>query len=320
MRPLHAHPAPSAVLPLLSSTTRFPKPDWPAIEAELRPGEYTFAELDEFWTQRARTWVTLLRDAFGPGYRGYESAHFWLISNQPEATCRRLITWAEETRTKVNKLLGDAAGHDQLYGKCPILVVPDLDVYYDYYSGYLPDGEHGASSGVYLNHGYGHFLFSYLNLGEAEAVLAHELAHSLVSHLSLPLWVNEGVAQLCETWATRRDGTRYDEIKETIETYWTAETIQDFWTGRGFHRPDEGQMHSYHLALVLVRKLTGDLPRFRSFLREVEASDNGTVALQKFFNTTPAAMVADYLGDGDWAPAWISKNEAPLPKSSLLNM
>jgi hypothetical protein len=162
------------VLPLLTSNSRFPKPDWPAIEAQLESRENAFTELNEFWTQRARTWFTQLRDAFGAGDRGYESANFWLISNQPEATCRRLITWAEETRTKVNKLLGDAAGEGQLYGKCPILVVPDLDVYYEYYAGYLPDGEHGASSGVYLNHGYGHFLFSYLNLSEAEAVLAHD--------------------------------------------------------------------------------------------------------------------------------------------------
>lgn len=290
------------MLPLHPSTTRFPRPDWQAVESQLEPRDYDVAELNEFWTQRARTWVMQLRDAFGAGYRGYESAHFWLISNQPEATCRRLVTWAEETRTKVNRLLGEAAAHGQLYGKCPILVVPDLDVYYEYFAGYLPDGEHGASSGVYLNDGYGHFLFSYLNLGEAEAVLAHELAHSLVSHLSLPAWVNEGVAQLCEHFATGRDSTRYDEIKETLDTYWSPETIQDFWTGRGFHRPDEGQMHSYHLALVLTRKLTGDLPRFRGFLREVDAHDHGAAALAKFYHTTPAAMVSDYLGDGHWEP------------------
>jgi hypothetical protein len=114
--------------------------------------------------------------------------------------------------------------------------------------------------------------------------------------------VNEGVAQLCETWATRRDGTRYDEIKETIDTYWTRETIQEFWTGRGFHRPDEGQMHSYHLALVLTRKLTGDLARFRAFLREVNAADNGAAALAKFFHTTPTEMVVDYLGELEWEP------------------
>jgi len=123
--------------------------------------------------------------------------------------------------------------------------------------------------------------------------------------------VNEGVAQLCEMWATRRDVTRYDEIKDARHV-WTAETIQDLWSGRGFLRPDEGQMHSYHLALVLVRKLTGDLARFRSFLREVDANDCGTAALRKYFNTSPGELITDYLGDGDWEPATISRNEAPL--------
>jgi hypothetical protein len=162
-----------------------------------------------------------------------------------------------------------------------------------------------------MTDGYGHFLFSYTDLGEAEAVLVHELAHSLVSHLPLPAWVNEGVAQLCETWATRRDGTRYDEIKQTLGTFWTTESIQDLWSGRGFFRPDEGQMHSYHLALVLVRKLTGDLLRFRSFLREVDAMDCGAGALRKFFNTSPGEMVTDYLGDGDWEP----RREANAPEN-----
>jgi hypothetical protein len=290
------------MLPLLSSTTRFPKPDWTAIAAEIEHADHGFTTLNEYWSERAREWVTLLRDAFGEGYRGYESAHFWLIANQPDATCRRLINWAEETRKKVNNMLGDAAGKEELFGKCPILVTHDLDLYYDYFAGYLPDGEHGASSGVYLNSGYGHFLFSYTNLGEAEAVLVHELAHSLVSHLPLPAWVNEGVAQLCEIWATRRDSTRYDEIKETLGTFWNAESIQELWSGRGFFRPDEGQMHNYHLALVLVRKLMGDLPRFQAFLREVDSIDCGAVALDKFFGTTPGELVADYLGEGDWEP------------------
>lgn len=127
------------------------------IAAEIAPGQHAVAKLNEFWSGRAREWVAQLRDAFGAGYRGYESAHFWLIANQPEATCRRLIAWAEETRTKVNNMLGDASGKDLLYGKCPILVVHDLDLYYDYFAGYLPDGEHAASSGVYLNDGYGIF-------------------------------------------------------------------------------------------------------------------------------------------------------------------
>jgi hypothetical protein len=114
------------------------------------------------------------------------------------------------------------------------------------------------------------------------------------------------------------EGTAFEaaSVSKTVFAYAalklceTAETIQDFWTGHGFHRPDEGQMHSYHLALVLTRKLTGDLARFRAFLREVDATDHGTAALEKYFHTTPAAMVTDYLGDGDWETRLISANSA----------
>lgn len=290
------------MLPLLPSLSRFPQPDWTAIEATLEPRDYAFAELDAFWTDRAREWVHLLRDALGADYRGYESKNFWLVSNQPEETCRRLVAWAEETRAKVNRFLGEAASVEQLYGKVPMLVVHDGDTYYDYYAGYVADGEHGLTSGVYLNRGYGHFLFAYHDLTEAEAVLAHELTHALVSHLPLPFWLNEGVAQLCEMGITGRDVTRYDEIKETIDAFWTSETIQGFWTGRSFSRMDEGQMQSYHLASVLTRKLTGDLKRFRAFVRDAHFRDAGAFALQTHFGTTLEALVTDYLGEDNWAP------------------
>lgn len=290
------------MLPLLPSPNRFPQPDWTAIENSLELRDRTFAELDAFWTERAREWVHLLRDALGAGYRGYESQNFWLISSQPESTCRRLIAWAEATRAKVNRVLGEAAATGELYGKVPILVVHDADTYYEYYAGYVADGEHALSSGVYLNRDYGHFLFSYTNLTEAEAVLAPELTHALVSHLPLPRWLDEGVAQLCEEWATGRDVTRYEEVKATIDTFWTPETIQEFWTGRSFNRTDEGQLHSYHLAKVLTRKLTTDLSRFRTFLRSADFADAGAAALSSHFNTTPGELVADYLGEDAWEP------------------
>lgn len=290
------------MLPLLPASTRFPQPDWDEIEKSLQPREQEFAELDAFWTDRAREWVHLLRDALGAGYRGYEAKHFWLISREPDATCRRLITWADETRAKVNRFLGDAAAAAEVYGKVPILVVHDADTYYEYFAGYMKEDDHALSSGVYLNRGYGHFLFSYHNLTEAEAVLAHELTHALVSHLPLPHWLDEGVAQLCETWATGRDPTRYDEIKETIDTFWTPETMQEFWIGRSFGRMDEGQLQSYHLAKVLTQKLTPDLPRFRAFLRQADFRDAGAAALKTHFGTTLETLVADYLGAGDWAP------------------
>lgn len=152
------------------------------------------------------------------------------------------------------------------HDKCPVLVTHDLETYYAYIAAYMPDDENALNGGMYINHGYGHFVFTYLDISQAEAVLAHELTHSLVSHLPPPAWLNEGVAPICEQAATGRDAANHDDIQDTLGTYWTAETIQDLWSGCGFNRQGEGQPQSYHLAKVLTHMLTGDRPRFLAFL------------------------------------------------------
>jgi len=52
--------------------------------------------------------------------------------------------------------------------------------------------------------------------------------------------------------------------------------------------------------------LPGNLVRFREFLQEANAADAGAAALEKYFGVTLESLVADYLGDGDWAsrPSW----------------
>jgi hypothetical protein len=286
------------MLPLRETPSAFPIPDWQVVEqqaGELPAG----ADQREFWIERGRDWVHLLRKSLNPSYIGYESAHFWLISSQSDTASRRIISWLETTRAKVVKALGlDVAHHD----KCPVLVTHDLETYYAYVAAYMPDDENALSGGMYINQGYGHFVFTYLDMGQAEAVLAHELTHSLVSHLPLPAWLNEGVAQICEQAATGRDPANYDEIKDTLGTYWTADTIQDLWSGRGFNRQDEGQLQSYHLAKVLTHMLTGDRPRFLAFLHAAHFSDAGASALLKHFDLSLAELVTDYLGAGDWNP------------------
>lgn len=288
------------MLPLRVIESRFPVPDWQAVQARF---EEASGGVDEniFWTERGRDWVHLLRQAFGPDYIGYESANFWLVSSQPEAVSRRLLVWLEATRSRVTKALGVESVPD-LFGKCPVLITHDLETYYDYVAAYLPDGDNALSGGMFINHGYGHFVFTFLEMTQAESVLAHELTHSLVMHLPLPAWLNEGVAQLCEEAVTGRDTADYERIRRTLVGYWTAETIQDLWSGRGFNRQDEGQLQSYHLSKVLTGRLAGNLVRFREFLQEANAADAGAAALEKHFGVTLESLVTDYLGDGDWEP------------------
>ena len=288
------------MLPLLPTDSRFPLPDWTAVRAS-EPADLTPAERNAFWVEQGREWVRLLKQSLGEGYQGYESPNFWLVSRQPADTCRRLIGWAETTAQKVKTWLKvDHTG--RLFGKCPFLLLHDLDTYYEYFAAYVPDGAYAGSDGVCLNHGYGHFVFSYLNMNQAESVLVHELTHAYVTHLPIPVWLNEGIAQLCEIAITGRDPARYDEIKESLDGHWDASGIQDFWRGSSFLK-NESQMHSYHLAKVLTARLIRQGgSRFHAFLHEAQKKDAGEAALRKHWQVSLQDLVADYLGDGDWQP------------------
>lgn len=289
------------MLPLLTPDAMFPRPDWNAVYERQSKMEFSDAERNTFWADLGREWMHLLRPCFGSDYKIYESSNFWLVSDQPEKMCRLLINWAETTRAKVLNLV-DVGATKHLFGKCPIIVVSDLNAYDQYCAFYIPEDQLGPSGGVFLNHGYGHFIFPFHNINQAEPVLVHELAHSLVSHLPLPPWVNEGVAQLCENIISHSDGLDYEKIKDIKDTFWTTKTIQEFWSGAGFCRFDDGQLLNYHLAREVTRELAADRVRFLAFLVEVDADDFGAAALLKHFNLTASDLLADYLGAGDWSP------------------
>lgn len=275
----------------------FPMPYW-AAEKALEPTTAGHAARFEYWTERGRLWCSLISESLGPSYALMESEHFWVISSQERSTSTRICAWSEQVHSGLIKVLGDVIG--PLYGKIPVIMVNELNTYYEYLAQYLPEGDHAFSSGVYLNQGYGHFLFCYHDMSQAEAVVAHELTHALLRNRPLPLWVNEGVAQLAEISITGKYQGDSDHIRDTIEQFWNPDTIQEFWSGESFNRQDEGQLQSYHLALVLTRKLTTDMDRFRSFLKEVSHVDGGEAAVQKHFGIGLHDLVEDYLGDGAW--------------------
>ncbi len=297
----------------LKQGPKYPQPDWARECSEAKRLDLKGAELEEFWNERGKEWMRLLAPSLGPAYLWMESAHFWLLSSQDQKTSNRIISWAEHAYARLTRALGDLG--DGICGHIPILVVPDLDKYYEYISDYVSDGEHAFSGGVYLYRGYGHFVFCYHDLASAESVIAHELAHALLLALPIPLWLNEGIAQLAEIDATGRHPSNQEKVRETIGTFWTPQTIQEFWRGESFDRQDEGQIQSYHLALVLTRKLTRDMVKFRVFAREASRLDSGQAAMRTVYGVGLEDLVSDYLGDGHWAPmASMQQPEAkPVP-------
>ena len=61
-------------------------------------------------------------------------------------------------------------------------------------------------------------------------------------------------------------------------------------------------MHAYHLAKVLTSRLVRRGARFHDFLHEAHRGDAGAAALRARYGVGLEDLVADYLGEGEWAP------------------
>ncbi|NOX69475.1 MAG: hypothetical protein GXP15_09835 [Gammaproteobacteria bacterium] len=168
---------------------------------------------------------------------------------------------------------------------------------------YPDDGEFILSSGIFLNHGYGHFAFPFLEMNEAEATAAHELTHACLKHLPIPLWLNEGFAvtmedEICGTQPLRMESARLSEHK----AFWNEETIQEFWSGKSFNRTDEGSSLSYELARYCLRALAHDIESFASFSNAASFEDAGESAAIEIFRGSLGGLIHQFFGDGNWSP------------------
>lgn len=284
---------------------RFPVPDWEQQYELTRDLGTDIQRLDAFWTDRGREWVRLLRDNFGGQYCVEESKNFWVITARDQRTRLRLVQWAEAAYERIRTAVGQLPGPS--YGKTPMLVFEDQDLYYAYLSEYVADGHHPASGGVFLNQGYGHLAFWFGDWDSAEAVVAHEIAHSVVANLDLPLWLNEGIAQVAEVAITGRYGPEANlfgddqAMPEVPEPYWNSRTIQEFWSGTGFDIVGDDQSRHYGLSFLLVHRLAANRARFQAMLKEVTSSDAGRAAIRSAYGIDLDDLVVEVLGEDDWA-------------------
>ena len=135
--------------------------------------------------------------------------------------------------------------------------------------------------------------------------MLHEVAHACLSHRNLPLWLEEGITQLAEEAAVA-SWARFlltSEEAAGLRAYWREQTLSDFWWGRGFGIPDEGQRHCYQLAQILFRQIVSDhrgqLPKF---LNAISADDAGDTAAREVLGISLAEIATQFLGAGDWEP------------------
>ena len=279
----------------------FPRPDWSAIAEIIHAGpEETWEARWQEWSGR---WLEGIAGKLPDRYRVEESDNFLILSAEDDRYVQLLSQFLERALQRILANL-DGIASDEGYGKHIVLMFDEQDPYYQYKSYFYPDeGEFILSAGTFLNTGYGHFAFPFMEMFEAEATSAHELTHACLKHLPIPLWLNEGFAvtmedEICGSNPLRMDNERLAE--HTL--FWNAETIQEFWNGDSFNRTDQGSELSYELARYCLRALAHEYKVFASFANAASFEDGGEAAAKENFGGSLGGVIHQFFGDGDWSP------------------
>lgn len=267
------------------------------------------------WTTACRAWLVELTEALGEAYDFGESEHFQMLASGPAAESGTMLAFAE--RCRANLLSGlDNVVHFQAPGKEVIIALGTAEDYHRYIAPHYPDGEHSRSSGLHIRSGYPHMVLLGRELHGLESTLAHELTHAGLHHLSMPQWIEEGLAQVFGHAATGRSPLQLDrKTAEEHYQYWGANGLDEFWRGEGFHRTGEVCKLSYQLAEILIRVLIEDARprwfglvkkqqrRFRAFLRNASDVDCGQASCRFHMGYGIDELAGQFLGPGDWTPS-----------------
>lgn len=286
----------------------FPLIDWSAVQQWLAAFEGAPEQRQQAMSSVRRAWLLHLRDALGPEYfHLHESQDAYVLSslepNVVNATARFVSKARQRVATTLQGLCAFPAGEKSI-----LIVFDDEDTYYAYVSAYYSDdGEFAMSGGMFINAGCPHFVTRRADLAQIEPVIAHELTHSAVSHLQLPLWLDEGIAVNTERRVAGVQPSLYtpQQLQAMHLRFWGTPEIQQFWSGASFHRPDDGNLLSYDLARIIVEALGKDWAAFESFVSNAQRADAGVSSAREHLGVDLVAYVCALLQrepDAAWAP------------------
>lgn len=278
----------------------FPRPDWAKVWGWLEK-HCAEDEKEETCSEFARQWLEAVKAVAGDGYAVFESEHFLILTSGGRDHALNLARVGERAFKQMVEGLPGIAGKSR-YGKFVCLTFRDLDTYYEYISHFYPEGEFGASGGVYLSQGYAHFVMNHAEHSYLEVTLVHELTHACLSDCHLPLWLEEGVTQTMEEAILGYSHfTLSREHVERHQEYWGKNGLRCFWWGQSFHRADEGMELSYDLAQVLTRNLLSrGRDDFLRLLKRADPLDCGDSATRAIYGFGIGDLAGHFLGEGDW--------------------
>jgi hypothetical protein len=292
-----------------------PHPLWSRVHAHER-AEVEPKDAEDFWRRFVWDWLSRVARALGAGYAVRESANFFLLSDAGEHGDQALLFRMERMRKEMFAVYGERLLPRGTVGKHVVLMFSDGADYARYYSRYLQDGETAASGGVCIRTGYVQIAIP--RWPDSSGVLAHEFSHNLTSFLSLPCWLDEGLAMYMEQTIGGGTHAHADKFLES-RPHWTPETIQQFWDGSAFFST-ESQEAAYALSAMMFRTILTDVKptpeALRKFVLAADFSDAGAYAYNRYIGSPLEALAAILLGKADWEPRpelWHGKPVPELP-------
>ena len=292
----------------------FPRPRWFEF-AESLSDELSVDQLNSIYAAAVELWIGAIMSRLPPVYHTTATPDFRVLFPASE-DIEVVANFCETTRQELLALL-EGVADDGGYGPHVVLAFADARSYYDYVvSFYEDEGEFGGSCGMCIrSDGYMHIALHYAKW-DWRNVVVHELTHNLLGHLALPVWVEEGLVQLVEDQMS--DRTKFfapdHPLQRRHRDYWSANSMEGFWTGSAFSAADEGQELSYSLAQILMWNLFRDhRERVNDFIVASNWEDAGQHAARSALGMGLEDIVASFLGPGDWQPAErIGNEERPL--------
>lgn len=287
----------------------YPIADWNAVTAWV---EGTGARQAHARNLARRAWLLHVRDALGGALRVVESRGAMVLSSYELHVAQAAARYVDDVRGRIVRAL-DGIARFPRDEQSVMLVLDSQEDYYRYIANYYPeDGEFAFSGGMFVNAGCPHFIGVKDELSLLEPVIAHEMTHNAVTHLPLPMWLNEGIAVSTEKLLTYRQANHQDSIDKINKhrDYWTPERVQEFWSGESFVRTDEGNELSYDMAQHIVQLLGRDWSSFARFTRAAHRDDGGAAAAREVLRLDLGHLAAAAIGmpeQANWSPrpdAW----------------
>lgn len=281
-----------------------PSPNWDIIGTwiERQPAEKQV----ELWNDVARQWFEHLGRAAGEDYAWCEGKQTIVFGPRDDRLYRNLIACGDASQKSLLALLPGIAEF-RTPGKLLVLAWEGRDDYYRYVSRFDSDGSYGASAGMHIRGEHAHIALLQVPGDSPLATLAHETTHAALEHLELPIWIEEGLAQMFESdMGSRRPLLLDPEQAKKHRKYWNRNGLDGFWFGDCFQRSGDAQELSYQLAEVLVRLLFSDhrpgwfirtkQKQLLAFLAAANRNDGGRDAALEYLDYGIDELAEKFLG------------------------